>query len=257
MPDALSLFSLKGRIALVTGSTRGIGHALAHGLAEAGAHVVLNGRDAKALDAACAAFEVAKLKASASAFDVGDGEAVEAAIARIEAQIGPIDILVNNAGIQRRGAFADFSSETWSEIFGANVDGVFHTAQSVGRRMMTRKRGKIINICSVMSELGRPNIVPYTATKGAVKMMTRGLCAEWGRHNIQVNGIGPGYIKTEMNQALLADKTFNDWVCARTPAGRWAEVEELVGAAIFLSSEASNYVNGHILYVDGGMTVVV
>ena len=257
MLKSLSLFDLTGRIALVTGSTRGIGEALARGLAEAGAHVVLNGRDPGALAAARARLAADGLAASASAFDVGRRADVAAAVARIEAETGPIDILVNNAGIQRRGAFETFPEETWHEVFGANVHGVFHVAQAVGARMLERGRGKIVNICSVMSELGRASIVPYSASKGAVKMMTRGMCAEWGRRGLQINGIGPGYIKTELNSALIADETFSAWVCARTPAGRWAEVEELVGAAVFLSSRASDYVNGQILFVDGGMTAAV
>ena len=257
MPASPALFDLTGRIALITGSTRGIGHALARGLAEAGAHVVLNGRNAAMLEAARAQLAGAALRVSARAFDVSDQSAVQAGVAGIEASIGAIDILINNAGIQRRGAFETYAQATWQEIFGANVDGVFHVTQAVGAGMVARQRGKIVNICSVMAELGRASIVPYAASKGAVKMMTKGLCAEWGRHNIQVNGIGPGYVRTDLNAALMADEKFSAWVCARTPAGRWAEVEELVGAAIFLSSRASDYVNGQILYVDGGMTAVV
>ena len=257
MLKSLSLFDLSGKIALVTGSTRGIGQSLAQGLAEAGAHVVLNGRDPQALESARAAMAATGLKVSASAFDVADRAAVIAAVETIEAQTGPIGILVNNAGIQRRGAFETFPEETWHEVMNANVHGVFHVAQAVGARMLPRRQGKIINICSLMSELGRPSIIPYTASKGAVKMMTKGMCAEWGRHNIQTNGIGPGYIRTELNKALIEDEKFSAWVCSRTPAGRWAEVEELVGAAIFLASKASDYVNGQILYVDGGMSAVV
>ena len=257
MLPSLALFDLTGRVALVTGSTRGIGFALARGLAEAGAHVVLNGRDAGALEAARAKLAQAGLQVSSRAFDVIDQNAVVDGVAQIESETGVIDILVNNAGIQRRGAFETFPAAMWHEIFGANVHGVFYVAQAVGARMAARRRGKIVNICSVMAELGRASIVPYAATKGAVKMMTKGMCAEWGRHNVQINGIGPGYIKTDLNAALLADAAFTAWVCARTPAGRWAEVEELVGAAIFLSSKASDYVNGQILYVDGGMTAVV
>ena len=257
MSNPLSLFDLTGKTALVTGSTRGIGNALALGLAQAGARVILNGRDAAALDKACAEMASRGAKVAASAFDVADRAAVQAAIAEIEAKTGEIDILVNNAGIQRRGAFESFPEETWHEVMNANLHGVFYVAQAVGARMIPRRRGKIINICSLMSELGRASIVPYTASKGAVKMMTKGMCAEWGRHNIQVNGIGPGYIRTELNQALIEDEKFSAWVCSRTPAGRWAEVEELVGAAVFLSAKASDYVNGQIIYVDGGMTAAV
>ena len=257
MAVAHPLFDLSGRVALVTGSSQGIGLALARGLAQAGAHVVLNGRDAAKLDAAAALLKSEGHKASVVAFDVTDRAAVTAGVERIETRMGPIDILVNNAGIQRRGPFEDFSEDTWHEIFNTNVHAVFHVAQAVGKRMVARKRGKIINICSVTSELGRASIVPYTATKGAVKMMTKGMCAEWAKHNVQVNGIGPGYFKTELNMALIADEKFNAWVSARTPAGRWGETPELAGACVFLASDASSYVNGHIIYVDGGMTAAV
>ena len=257
MPVAHPLFDLSGRVALVTGSSQGIGLALARGLAQAGALVVLNGRDAAKLDAAAAVLKAEGLKAFVAAFDVTDRAAVIAGVEHIETFIGPIDILVNNAGIQRRGPFETFPEETWHEIFNANVHAVFHAAQAVGARMVARQRGKIINICSVTSELGRATIIPYTATKGALKMMTKGMCAEWARHNIQINGIGPGYIKTELNTTLMNDEKFSAWVCARTPAGRWAETEELAGACIFLASDAASYVNGHIIYVDGGMTAAV
>jgi gluconate 5-dehydrogenase len=257
MYKATHLFDLSGKIALVTGSTAGIGYGIARGLAGAGAKVILNGRRPAKLAEAKASLQADGLETLEATFDVTDRMAVVAAIDTIEREIGPIAVLVNNAGIQRRGAFETFPEETWHEIMAANLDSVFYVAQTVGSRMIARKSGKIINICSVASELGRPTIVPYAATKGAVKMMTKGMCAEWAKHNVQVNGIGPGYIKTELNQALLADEKFSQWVCARTPAGRWAEIEELAGAAIFLASEAANYVNGHILYVDGGMTAVV
>jgi gluconate 5-dehydrogenase len=254
---ASNLFDLTGRVALITGSSQGIGLALARGLAEADAKVVLNGRDRGKLESAAAALKDAGLSADLAAFDVADPAASAQAIARIEADVGPIDILVNNAGIQRRAPFVEFREQDYRDISRTNIDGVFFVTQAVARGMIERKRGKIINICSVTSELGRPTIVPYTTTKGAVKMMTRGLAAELGRHNIQVNGIGPGYIETELNTALISDKAFSSWVESRTPAGRWGKVEELVGAAIFLASPASNYVNGHILYVDGGMTASV
>jgi gluconate 5-dehydrogenase len=251
------LFDLSGRVALVTGSSQGIGLGIARGLAQSGARVVLNGRNLEKLLAAQTILRGEGLSVDMQAFDVTVKAAVTAAVDQIEREIGPIDILVNNAGIQRRAPFVEFSEETWHEIIASNIDGVFFPAQAVAARMIARQRGKIINICSVMSELGRPNIVPYTATKGAVKMMTKGMCAELGKYNIQVNGIGPGYIKTELNQALLDDEKFFNWVCTRTPAGRWADIDELAGAAIFLASDASNYVNGQILMVDGGMTAAV
>jgi gluconate 5-dehydrogenase len=252
-----ALFDLSGRIALITGSSQGIGLALAEGLAAAGARVVLNGRDGEKLRRAQAKLAESGRQADIAAFDVSDPVASAEAVARIEREVGPIDILINNAGIQRRAPFVEFDADTFREVQRTNVDGVFFITQAVARGMVPRQRGKIVNICSVTSELGRPTIVPYTTSKGAVKMMTKGLCAELGRHNIQVNGIGPGYIETELNTALLNDKAFSSWVESRTPSGRWGKVEELVGAAIFLSSDASNYVNGHILYVDGGMTAAV
>ncbi|WP_439495869.1 SDR family oxidoreductase [Bosea sp. (in: a-proteobacteria)] len=254
---SLSLFSLEGKIALVTGSGQGIGLAMAEGMSEAGAHVVLNGRNKGKLEAARAAITGAGRKASVAAFDVTDQEAVEAGIAAIEAEIGPIDILINNAGTQKRAPFTEFPVEDWHFLVATNLHSVFYVTQAVTRRMVPRGHGKVVNIGSVMSELGRPTIVPYTATKGAVKMMTRGLAAELGKHNIQINAIGPGYIVTELNQVLIADETFSGWVKSRTPAGRWGETKELVGAAIFLSSAASDFVNGHLLMVDGGLTSVV
>jgi gluconate 5-dehydrogenase len=254
---ATNLFDLSGTLALVTGSSQGIGLALARGLGEAGARIVLNGRDAAKLDEAAAALREAGLEVATAPFDVTDADACQAAVARIESEVGPVSILVNNAGIQRRAPFVDFPAQGYHDVMRTNVDGVFFVTQAVARGMIERKSGKIVNICSVTSELGRPTIIPYATSKGAVRMMTRALCAELARHNIQVNGIGPGYIETELNTALLNDKAFSSWVEARTPAGRWGKVDELVGAAVFLSSRASDYVNGHILYVDGGMTASV
>jgi gluconate 5-dehydrogenase len=254
---SLSLFSLAGKVALITGSSQGIGLALAEGLSEAGAHVVLNGRDTTKLEAARAMIAASGRKVSIAPFDVTDHAAVEAGVARIEAEVGAIDILINNAGTQKRAPFTEFPIEGWHEVVATNLHSVFYVAQAVTKRMVPRQRGKVINIGSVMSELGRATIVPYTATKGAVKMLTRGLAAELGKHNIQINAIGPGYFATELNQPLVADEAFSAWVSNRTPAGRWGETKELVGAAIFLSSAASDYVNGHLLMVDGGMTAVV
>jgi gluconate 5-dehydrogenase len=250
----MTMFDLTGRIALVTGSSRGIGRAIAEGYVAAGARVVINGRDAAAVAAAVKALGG---KASAAPFDVTDKATVEAAVERIERDVGPIDILVNNAGMQQRAPFVDFPEDGWRKIIATNLDSVFFVTQSVARRMIARERGKIVNICSVMSELGRPTIAPYTASKGAVKMLTKAMCAEFAKHGITANGISPGYFGTELNQALMADEKFSTWVCARTPAGRWGKVEELQGAAIFLASDASSFVNGHIMFVDGGMTAVV
>ena len=248
------LFDLTGGLALITGSSRGIGLAIAEGYLAAGARVLINGRDK---DAVAAAVKALGSNAIAAPFDVTDKAAVEAAVDKIEKDIGPIDILVNNAGMTKRMPFTEFPEADWRQIMATNLDSVFFVTQSVARRMISRSRGKIVNICSVMSELGRPTIAPYTASKGAVKMLTKAMCAEFAKHGITANGISPGYFGTELNQALMADEKFSAWVCARTPAGRWGKVEELQGAAIFLASDASSFVNGHILFVDGGMTAVV
>lgn len=250
----LNLFDLTGRIALITGASKGIGLALATALGQAGARVVLNARGADALMAARDALRAQGITADALAFDVTDAAAVDAGVATIEADIGPIDILINNAGMQHRGPFAEFPTDAWHRITTTNIDSVFFVGRAVAQRMIPRKAGKIINICSVQSELGRPGIAPYAATKGAVKMLTKGMAIDLGQHGIQVNGLGPGYFKTELNQALVADETFSAWLCKRTPAGRWGEVQELGGAAVFLASAASSFVSGHILYVDGGIT---
>jgi gluconate 5-dehydrogenase len=252
--NASRLFDLTGRLALVTGSSKGIGLALARALGEAGATVVLNARDATRLEAARAELAAAGVGAHGCAFDVTDAAAVDAAIAKIESEIAPIEILVNNAGMQHRAHFPDFPADAWHGLFRTNVDSVFLVGRAVSRRMRERGRGKIINLCSVQSELGRPNIAPYAATKGAVKMLTKGMATDLGRYGIQVNGLGPGYFKTELTQALVDDAAFSEWLSNRTPAGRWGDVEELAGAAIFLASDASSFVNGHILYVDGGIT---
>jgi gluconate 5-dehydrogenase len=251
---SLDLFKLTGRRALITGSSGGIGLALAEGLAKAGASVVLNGRDVGRVAAAAAPLKAQGLDVAEMAFDVTDSKAVEAAVTRIEAEIGPIDILINNAGIQRRMTLEDFPDETWSELMRTNLDSVFYVAKAVAKRMIPRKQGSMINICSVQSELGRPTIAPYTASKGAVKMLTKGMAIDWGKHGIRVNGLGPGYFATELNKALVADEKFSGWLCDRTPLGRWGQVDELVGAAVFLASDASSFVSGHVLYVDGGVT---
>jgi gluconate 5-dehydrogenase len=248
------LFGLSGAVALVTGSSAGIGLALARGLAGAGARVVVNGRTPKTVEAAVEELRTAGAGAYGSAFDVTAPAEVGAAVARIEGEFGPIDVLVNNAGIQRRGALEDYPEETWRELMRANLDSVFFVSQAVARKMIARKRGRIINIGSVQSELARPNIAPYTASKGAVKMLTKGMATDWGKHGLRVNAIAPGYFKTELNKALVDDEKFSAWLTGRTPVGRWGDVDELVGAAIFLASDASSFVNGHVLYVDGGIT---
>ncbi|MBT2321981.1 glucose 1-dehydrogenase [Variovorax paradoxus] len=253
----LKSFDLSGRTALITGSSAGIGYALARGLAGAGARVVLNARNADKLEQAAQALREEGATVFTAAFDVTSGESVNPAIERIEAEIGAIDILVNNAGMQRRGPLDQFEEAHWHELMKTNVDSVFLVGQAVARRMIPRRRGKIINICSVQSELGRPGIAPYTASKGAVKMLTKGMAIDWGQHGIQVNGLGPGYFKTELTDALVKNEEFTAWLVGRTPSRRWGDVEDLVGAAVFLASDASNFVNGHILYVDGGVTATL
>jgi len=250
-------FDLSGRLALITGSSAGIGFALARGLAQAGAAIVINARNANKLEQAAKTLRDEGATVHARAFDVTDNDAVAKAVAAIEEDIGPIDILINNAGMQRRAPLEDFTQEHWHELMRTNVDSVFMVGQAVARHMITRKKGKIINICSVQSELGRPNIAPYTASKGAVKMLTKGMAIDWGQHGIQVNGLGPGYFKTELNDALVKNPEFSSWLIGRTPSRRWGDVEDLVGPAVFLASDASRFVNGHILYVDGGVTATL
>ncbi|MEP1611270.1 MAG: SDR family oxidoreductase [Roseobacter sp.] len=245
------LFSLAGKRALITGSSQGIGFALAKGLIQAGASVVLNGRNAEKLATAAAQLggDVDVL-----AFDATDHEAVRAAVDGFEAQNGPIDILVNNAGMQHRTELQDFPADAFEKLLQTNVASVFHVGQAVARHMIGRGAGKIINIASVQTALARPGIAPYTATKGAVGNLTKGMATDWAKYGLQCNAIAPGYFDTPLNAALVADADFSAWLEKRTPAGRWGNVEELVGACVFLSSKASSFVNGHTLYVDGGIT---
>lgn len=249
-----TLFDLSGRVALVTGSSRGIGREIAAGLARAGATVVLNGRDADRLARARADLGDA---ADAEAFDVTDETAVTAAVAAITERHGGIDILVNNAGFQHRQPLLELALSDWEAVLRTDLTSAFVVGRAVARGMVERGRGKIINICSVQTELARPSIAPYTAAKGGLRNLTRAMTAEWARHGVQVNGIAPGYFATELTSALVADPEFSSWVAQRTPAGHWGRVEDLVGPAVFLASEASNFVNGQVLFVDGGMTAVV
>jgi gluconate 5-dehydrogenase len=254
--NVLDSFNLSGRRALITGSSAGIGFALAEALAQAGAHVILNGRTASKVEAAAQALQNQDVSVSTAVFDVTEADPVREAVAQIETQ-GPIDILINNAGMQIRGPLHEYQDEDWHTIMKTNLDSVYFVGQAVAKKMIPRGRGKIINICSVQSELGRPGIAPYTATKGAVKMLTKGMAIDWGQFGIQVNGIGPGYFKTELNQKLVDDPTFSSWLVGRTPSRRWGDVQDLGGAAVFLASDASRFVNGHILYVDGGVTATL
>jgi gluconate 5-dehydrogenase len=252
-----SVFELSGKVALVTGAYRGLGFAIAQGLARAGASVVLNGRRIEAVEPAARALTAQSLKTSTAIFDVTDRDAVRAAVTAIESEHGHIDVLVNNAGIQRRGALADFSQQDWDDIIATNLTAPFVVSQAVLPGMIARKSGKIVHIASLMSELARPSVVPYTAAKGGVRQLTRGMAVELAPHNIQVNAIAPGYFATEMNRALIDDAEFNAWVCKRTPAGRWGQPDELAGIAVFLASSASNYMTGQLLIVDGGMSVAL
>ncbi len=250
----MKLFDLSGRLALVTGSSKGIELALARALAAAGAEIVLNARDAGRLEGARAALAAEGHRVHAAAFDVTDPAAVAAGVDRIEREVGPLAVLVNNAGVQHRAPLEDFPHDAWRRLLDTNLSSVFYVGQAVARPMIARGPGKIINVASVQSELARAGIAPYTATEGAVKMLTKGMATDWERHGLQCNGIGPGYFRTELNQALADDPAFSAWLRTRTPMGRWGEVEELGGAAVFLASDASSFVNGHMLYVDGGIT---
>ena len=248
------LFNLNGKRALITGSSQGIGFALAKGLAAEGVEIVLNGRNAEKLAGTARALEANGLKTHQLAFDATDHTAVRGAIDGFESASGAIDILVNNAGMQHRTALQDFPPEAFEQLLQTNIASVFHVGQAVARHMIGRKRGKIINIASVQSALARPGIAPYTATKGAVTNLTKGMATDWAKHGLQCNAIAPGYFDTPLNAALVADPEFSAWLTNRTPAGRWGQVEELVGACIFLASDASSFVNGHTLFVDGGIT---
>lgn len=252
-----NLFDLTGKRALLTGGSRGIGYLLAGGLARHGASVIVSATTAENAERAAQRLRAEGLDAQGVSFDITKGAEVSRAIEQLEQQLGPIDILINNAGIQRRHPLLSFPEVDRDEIINVNQKAVFLVSQQVAKRMVTRRRGKIINIGSMQSELARPNITPYAAAKGAVKMLTRGMCAELAPYNIQVNGIAPGYFKTEMTTTLSEDETFNRWLYQRTPAGRWGDPQELIGAAVFLASPAADFVNGHLLFVDGGMAAVV
>lgn len=258
MPHASTLFDLAGRTALITGSVRGIGFSLARGLAEAGARVILNGRNEAALNEAVAKLSAQGLAVQGAVFDVADEAAVVAAFARFDKDNIAVDILINNAGIQFRKPMVDLARADWQRVIDTNLTAAFLVGREAARRMIARgKGGKVINLCSLTSEAARVTVAPYTAAKGGIKMLTKSMAAEWAPHNIQANGIGPGYIATEMNRALLDDAKFDAWVKASNPSQRWGDPDELIGAAIFLSSAASSYVNGQIIYVDGGWLAIL
>jgi gluconate 5-dehydrogenase len=257
MPDASPLFALTGRTALVTGSTQGLGLTLARGLAEAGACVILNGRNPEKLSAAVAQLRAEGHSAHGAAFDVTHAAEIAAGLAALPEPAKAIDILVNNAGIHRRAPLEQMEEAQWREVIDANLTSAFLVTRQIVPGMIARRAGKIINTCSLMSELGRATTGNYAAAKGGLKMLTRAMATEWAKHNIQVNGIGPGYFLTELTKPLAENPEFNRWICQRTPAGRWGDPAELVGAAVFLASNASNFVNGHIIYVDGGLLAAI
>jgi gluconate 5-dehydrogenase len=254
-----TLFDLTGRIALVTGSSRGIGRAIARGLAEAGATVVLHGRDEQRLVETTAEFEAdfGADRIRSIAFDVTDAAAAARGIADVESRFGPIRILVNNAGVQHRVPLLDLAVEDWDRVLRTNLTSAFLVGREVARGMIERGTGKIINIASVQADLARPTIAPYTASKGGLRNLTRAMTAEWAEHNIQINSIAPGYIHTEMTQNLVDDEAFNSWILGRTPAHRWGTTADIVGPAVWLASDGSNFVNGQVVFTDGGMTAVV
>jgi gluconate 5-dehydrogenase len=254
MTTGAKLFDLGGKRALITGSSQGIGFALARGLAEAGSEVVLNGRNAEKLADAAQVLRGEGHTVHELVFDATDHEAVRAAVDGFEAATGAIDILVNNAGMQHRTELENFPADAFEKLLQTNIASVFHVGQAVARHMISRGAGKVINIASVQTALARPGIAPYTATKGAVGNLTKGMATDWAKYGLQCNAIAPGYFDTPLNAALVADPEFSAWLEKRTPAGRWGNVDELVGACIFLSSAASSFVNGHTLYVDGGIT---
>lgn len=254
-----SPFSLDGRIALVTGSSRGIGLAIGRALLDAGATLVVHGRDAARAEATAAALrrEYGEDRVAHAAFDVTDADAVAAAVVDIEARIGAIGILVNNAGIQHREPLLEVSLENWNRVIETNLTSAFLVGREVARHMIERGAGKIVNICSVQTDLARPTIAAYTAAKGGLRNLTRAMTAEWAPHGIRINGVAPGYIRTELTQALIDDESFNAWVLGRTPAGRWGEPEDIGGPVVWLASDASRFVTGQVVFVDGGMTAVV
>ncbi|MAN50711.1 MULTISPECIES: gluconate 5-dehydrogenase [unclassified Marinimicrobium] len=253
------LFDLTGKVALVTGATHGIGMAMAKGLGSAGATIVVNGHSSQEkIDKAVAEYEAEGYKAFGYKFDVTKEDQVIAAVDKIEKEVGPIDILVNNAGIIKRVPMLEMPVEEFQQVIDTDLVGVFTMTRPVAKKMVERKQGKIINICSMMSELGRDSVGAYAAAKGGLKMLTRNMATEWARHNVQVNGIGPGYFATSQTAPIRVEgNPLNEFIISRTPAGKWGDPDDLQGAAVFLSSKASNFVTGQIVYVDGGILATI
>lgn len=252
------LFDITGRVALITGSTQGLGFAIARGLAQAGATVVVNGRQSEKVEQARGDLLADGYRALGLVMDVTDEASVVERLRRWRHSDDPqIDILVNNVGVHQRAPLEKMTTEAWQTVIDANLTSAFRVSREVVPQMIERKSGKIINICSLMSDLGRPTTGNYAAAKGGLRMLTRAMAVEWAQHNIQINGIGPGYFATDLTRSLIEDESFNRWICGRTPAGRWGDPQELVGAAVYFGSNASSFVNGQILYVDGGLTAAI
>lgn len=255
---SINLFDLTGKVALVTGGVHGLGMSMAKGLGNAGATIVVNNNTSDALEDAVAEYKACGLNAYGYVFDVTDEKAVASAIAKIESEVGPIDILVNNAGIIKRTPIVDMEVADFELVIKIDLVGPFIVSKHVAKSMIKRGGGKIINICSMMSELGRDSVSAYASAKGGLKMLTRSMATEWAKFNIQTNGIGPGYFATSQTAPIRVDgHPFNEFIISRTPAGRWGDPDDLQGAAIFLSSKASNFVNGHVVYVDGGILATI
>jgi len=248
-----NLFNLRGKVALITGSSRGLGYIMAKGLGSAGAKIILNGRNRERLEKSVNELRKEGFNVDGYSFDITKKQEIDEKISLIEEEIGSIDILVNNAGIQKRALLTEMEESSWREVIETNLTSVFLVSQKVVKKMIAKKSGKIINICSLQSELGRETIAPYAAAKGGLKMLTKNMAVEWAKYNIQVNGIGPGYFITEMTRPLAENTQFDQWLKNRTPANRWGQPEELIGTAIFLASPASNFIDGQIIYVDGGI----